>query len=164
MKGIRTAQVISAFAAGLFFGLMFTFLVVIQRMLEPLSASEYARNMLNLIHGADNPPLVPLVVVAGMMAPLYALFRLRHAPRSMTWKLTFWGWLVFVVGVFAVTIILNVPINNQILSWNVQSPPADWQTLRDRWNALSYLRTPAAGLSFVLFMLSLLHPLPEDNP
>ena len=164
MKGVRTAQVISAFAAGLFFGLMFTFVVVIQRMLVPLSASDYTRIMQNLIHGADSPPLVPMVVVVGMVAPLYALFRLRRATRSMTWKLTFWGWLVFLVGVFAVTMIINVPINNQIVKWNVQSPPSDWQEIRDRWNAISYLRTPAAGISFVLFMLSLLHPLPEDKP
>jgi len=160
MKSIRIAQLVSVFFTGLFTGLMFTFIVVIQRMLAPLSASDYTRTMQSLIHGADDPPIVPAVVVIGMVAPLVTLVKLRHARRSTVWKLTFWGWLIFVVGVFGITIGINAPINNQIVKWPVQSPPADWMALRDRWNGLNWIRTPASGLSFVLFMLSLVYPLP----
>ena len=163
MKAVRIAQVVSVIFTGLFTGLMFTFIVVIQRMLAPLSASDYTRIMQSLIHGADDPPLVPLVVVIGMVAPLVTLIKLRHARQSAVWKLTFWGWLVFVVGVFIVTVGINAPINNQIVKWPVQSPPANWMELRDRWNSLNWIRTPASGVSFLLFALSLVYPLPHEK-
>lgn len=163
MKTVRIAQVVSVCFTGLFTGLMFTFIVVIQRMLAPLSASDYTRIMQSLIYGADDPPLVPLVVVIGMVAPLVTLIKLRHARQSTVWKLTFWGWLVFVVGVFIVTVGINAPINNQIVKWPVQSPPDNWMELRDRWNSLNWVRTPASGLSFLLFTLSLVYPLPGEK-
>ena len=161
MKSVRIAQLFSVYFTGLFTGLMFTFLIVIQRMLAPLSASDYTRIMQSLIHGADDPPIVPAIVVIGMIAPLVTLISLRHARRSTVWKLTFWGWLIFVVGVFLITVGINAPINNQIVKWPVESPPPNWMELRDRWNGLNYLRTPASGLSFLLFLLSLTYPLPR---
>jgi uncharacterized membrane protein len=142
---------------------MFTFMLVIQRMMSPLSAPEYTRIMQGLIRGADDPPIVPLIVVISMLAPLVTLIKLRHARNSTVWKMTFIGWLVFVIGVFGITIGINAPINNQILKWPMDAPPADWMALRDRWNNINWIRTPASGLSFVLFMLTLAYPLPEDS-
>ncbi len=163
MKPIRYAQFISVFFTGLFTGLMFTFMLVIQRMLSTLSASEYTSIMQGLIRGADSPPVVPAVVMISMLSPLYTLIRLRKHQQSLVFKLTLAGLLIFVFGVFAITIGINAPINNQIVKWSAQAPPANWMTLRDQWNNVNWIRTPASGLSFVLFMLTLVLPLPQTK-
>ena len=49
-------------------------------------------------------------------------------------------------------LLVNVPIDNQITQWTVQSLPAGWETIRDRWEFFHTLRTlaSAAGLGFVI--------------
>lgn len=163
MKTIRYAQFIAVFFTGLFTGLMFTFMLVIQRMLANLTAPEYTRIMQGLIHGADDPPVVPAIVVISMLAPLYILIRLRKQGDTLLFKLTLIGFFVFVFGVFGITIGINAPINNQIVKWSPEAPPANWMALRDQWNNINWVRTPASGLAFVLFMLTLALPLPKLN-
>jgi uncharacterized membrane protein len=136
---------------------------VIQRVLQPLGYADYTRIMQALIQGVDNPPLVPLMVVAGVVASLFVVIKLRHERDSTTWKLMFWGALLFLVGVLGVTVLLNHPINQQIQKWASSAPPADWQTVRERWNSLNYLRTSASAVAFVLFTLALLQPLPDEK-
>ena len=161
MKSVRYAQFVSVFFTGLFTGLMFTFMLVIQRMLVLLSSTEYTSIMQGLIHGADDPPVVPAIVVISIVAPLYILIQLRHHRENPIFKLTLIGLIIFVIGVFGITIGINAPINNQIVKWSVQAPPANWMVLRDQWNNINWIRTPASGLSFVLFMLTLALPLPQ---
>jgi hypothetical protein len=52
------------------------------------------------------------------------------------------------VVVFATSLLVNVPINTDQLTWNVQAPPADWASVRDRWQIAHAVRTGAAVLAF----------------
>lgn len=158
MNSVRATQLTAAIFTGLFTGLMFTFQVVIQRMLATLSASEYTRIMQGLIRGADDPPLVPAMVIIAVVAPVVALVQLRHERESAAFRYTLTGWLAFTVGVLVVTVGFNAPINNMIMKWDAQSPPADWMQMRDRWNSLNVIRTPMSGIAFVCFLLSLIAP------
>jgi nitrate reductase NapE component len=38
-----------------------------------------------------------------------------------------------VLAVGLITRFGNIPINNQMLTWNIDSPPADWLTLAKEW-------------------------------
>jgi uncharacterized membrane protein len=158
MKSQRTALLVAAFLSGLFTGLMLTFLIVIQRVLVSLSASEYTRIMQGLIAGADRPPIVPAIVIVTVLAPLVTLIQMRHDRQSPVFRLTLIGWVLFVLGVLVVTVGFNAPINNVINTWSVQAPPADWMETRDRWNQLNLLRTPASALAFLCFLLALAAP------
>jgi uncharacterized membrane protein len=40
-----------------------------------------------------------------------------------------------------ITLTVNVPIDNQIKTWTLQTLPADWGSIRDRWEAFHTLRT-----------------------
>ena len=64
------------------------------------------------------------------------------------------GWLavasVLLLGaVIAVTLSVNVPIDNQIKTWTPATLPADWQAIRARWADFHTLRTflSLAGLA-----------------
>jgi hypothetical protein len=56
------------------------------------------------------------------------------------------GWLaltgvVLMIGVLAVTLAVEVPIDNLISHWTVDTLPADWMAIRSRWAAFHTLRT-----------------------
>ena len=48
------------------------------------------------------------------------------------------------------TIVLNVPINNQVQTWTPGSAPANWSALRDTWLHNHWWRSIVGALGFVL--------------
>jgi uncharacterized membrane protein len=69
----------------------------------------------------------------------------------MTWQLfrngsTVAGWLalaglLLIVAVIAVTLAVEVPIDNKIKTWTTATLPPDWQDIRARWATFHTLRT-----------------------
>ena len=59
---------------------------------------------------------------------------------------------VCVVAVLLTTVLGNVPINNQIMTWSINSPPSNWTQLSEKWWRFQIVRTIAAigGLSFLI--------------
>jgi uncharacterized membrane protein len=56
------------------------------------------------------------------------------------------GWLaltglMLMIAVMAITLIVEVPIDNLIANWTEATLPADWQEIRARWAAFHTLRT-----------------------
>lgn len=41
--------------------------------------------------------------------------------------------LILFIAALAITLFIEVPIDNQIRNWTPDSLPADWQVIRDRW-------------------------------
>jgi uncharacterized membrane protein len=59
---------------------------------------------------------------------------------------TFWlllAALVLLVTAFAISLLINLPINTGQLTWAVQAPPVDWASVRDRWQLSHVARTVA---------------------
>ena len=52
--------------------------------------------------------------------------------------------------VLAITMTVNVPINNQVASWKVGAAPVIWTHVRDRWLTFHWARTAIGIVSFVL--------------
>jgi uncharacterized membrane protein len=59
---------------------------------------------------------------------------------------------VCVVAVLLTTVLGHVPINNQIMTWSINSPPSNWTQLSEKWWRFQIVRTIAAigGLSFLI--------------
>ena len=49
--------------------------------------------------------------------------------------------LILLVLALVVTFAVNAPINIDQLNWNPQAPPADWASIRDRWQIAHAVRT-----------------------
>jgi uncharacterized membrane protein len=56
--------------------------------------------------------------------------------------------LILLVTVVVTTLIVNLPINSDQVDWSVKAPPADWASIRDRWQMAHAVRTGAALLAF----------------
>jgi hypothetical protein len=69
--------------------------------------------------------------------------------------------LALFVIVLLVTLIVEVPIDNQIEAWTVTSLPANWQQLRDRWELFHVIRTWTSVLGLALLIAGAL--LVRDN-
>ncbi|MES2134229.1 MAG: DUF1772 domain-containing protein [Bacteroidota bacterium] len=66
--------------------------------------------------------------------------------------------LAFVLTVVSllVTLIVEVPIINQITQWTGSAYPSDWETIRNRWVKFHVVRTFSSILSFGCFAASIL--------
>lgn len=75
-------------------------------------------------------------------------------PRAQLGLLT-----VATIGLIVVTalsVLVNVPINGQMIDeWPIEIP-ADWAAVRDRWNSAHLVRTGAAAIAFACLVTA--HP------
>lgn len=71
--------------------------------------------------------------------------------------------LALFVGVFVTTIVFNLPINGDQVDWSVKAPPADWASVRDRWQIAHAVRTCAAVLAFGFLGAAAMTRTPADR-
>jgi uncharacterized membrane protein len=135
------------FASLLFGGLFAGFLVavlVIELSLRRFDNSVYTQvRHVELVRLDDlaAATLIPALIAATILA----VFAVKVRGRALWLTLTA---LMLLVLVFATSLVVNVPINTEQLTWDVQAPPADWASVRDRWQIAHGVRTGAAVLAF----------------
>jgi len=95
-------------------------------------------------------PVMTVLMPAAALSIIPVLFLSYHVQR-MTFYLTLAASLCFVVALL-VTVLVEVPIVEQIATWTVPTLPANWQQLRDRWSKFHIIRVVAgfAGLIFLV--------------
>jgi uncharacterized membrane protein len=95
-------------------------------------------------HMIDNLAVVMAVLMIAALAVglLVVVLLFRDRARTAGW-LAVVG-LALMIGVLVVTLAVEVPIDNRIKDWTVDTLPADWKDVRSRWSTFHMLRT---GLS-----------------
>jgi uncharacterized membrane protein len=136
------ARVASLLFGGLFAGFLVTVLVL-ESTLRGVDAAVYVQVRqveLDRLDALASVTLIPALLAAAVLVASAARNRRR----------VLWPVLAFVLllSVVATTLVFNVPINTDQLTWNVQAPPADWADVRDRWQLAHAVRTVAAVLAF----------------
>jgi uncharacterized membrane protein len=139
-----TSIVLSALVAGMFYGPWaalsrsmntFTpevFLAIVDRM---------NRNM---------APVMTVLMPCALLSIFPVLF-LSFNTQPVTFYLNLAGLILFIAALL-VTILIEVPIVEKIVTWTVPTLPANWQQLRDRWRAFHILRV-ATGLAGLVCLL-----------
>jgi uncharacterized membrane protein len=162
-KLLEACLFIAAVGNGLFAGLLLTFWLAVDPMLATLTATEYAKVQQALIKMVDRGVLgAPLFVTLFAVAGIVAAVLLRKHPRSAIFRYSLAGALLFFFCVMVYTIVLNVPINEYVLTWNPAAPPADWANARDRWDTLNDFRLVVNLVSFWCFLQALRSPRPPE--
>jgi uncharacterized membrane protein len=95
-------------------------------------------------------PVMPFLMPAAILS-LVPVLVLSYSDRPQTFYLTLAALALFIVALL-ITLIVEVPIDNQIMKWTAATLPANWQQLRDRWETFHVMRTFAsvAGLALAL--------------
>jgi uncharacterized membrane protein len=89
-----------------------------------------------------------------ILASLLTLFLLPRK-RSPAFHWTLAGSLLMIAAL-AITLSVNVPIDNQIKTWTLDSLPGDWARIRDRWESFHTLRTWVSITSLAAMILGTL--------
>jgi len=132
---------------GVFWGLYFA-LSRSYQVFTPVEMAKIARTIVrNLEAPMRNISLLCLVLM-GVSIAFY--------PDKGSWN--FYATiasLLLIIGSLVITAAIEVPINNQVVTWTAENTPPDWEQLRNRWQYYNVVRTVLALLSFVLFAAGL---------
>ncbi len=112
-----------------------------------MSPAFYTEKMQHAIRVFTVP--LPTVVILGVFFTIVSTFLARRD------RLSFYLLIVASICVIAVALITafgNIPINNQIITWKVDSPPSNWMELGEKWWRFQTVRTflQITALAFVI--------------
>jgi len=88
---------------------------------------------------------MPIALMAPLLASVICCFLTDGSGRAL-----FIASTATMSVVLAITMTVNVPINNQVASWKVGAAPVIWTHVRDRWLTFHWARTAIGIVSFVL--------------
>lgn len=138
MNAIAIVRIIAIFSSGVFAGILFgdrmgaTFA---RPSLSPSSFLQFQR--IQHIHFARMMPLLTLAAIASGLAWLIMVRAQWDSPQ-------FWLVAVATVAMFVgavLTLRVNIPINNQLMTWSVEAPPQNMREIWNRWERVHTIRT-----------------------
>lgn len=148
-----TALVIAAaVGSGLNGGLFFIFSNTVMRAFDRLPATEAVAAMSSINRVILNP-LFFLVFFGTALLCLVLLVGQLDAPLVVA------GALFYLIGSIGVTMVRNVPLNDQLakVSPSVTDMETQWRTYREPWTRWNHVRTVACLLAAAAFTASLAH-------
>jgi uncharacterized membrane protein len=101
--------------------------------------------------GRNLAAVMPILMPAALLSNVPVLW-LSYGSRPRTFYPTLASFGLYVVALL-VTLLIEVPIVNQIRSWTVATLPANWQQLRDRWGRFHVVRIVAAFAGLALLVI-----------
>lgn len=98
--------------------------------------------------------MMPVLIGIALLSSLAWLAWIRSRIASPEFVFLALGALAL-LSIIVVTRTVNVPINNQLMTWNPSSPPADVMEIWARWEHIHTVRTIAAVVGFASELLAL---------
>lgn len=102
---------------GLFSGLMMTLVIILQKQWLSMSRSEYYFNFQGFLKVAKgNAPVTVLTLFSFLVPLLFGILSIIEKKWALGFSLILAG-MFFLTGCFVVTMKLNFPIYNKVISW-----------------------------------------------
>ena len=95
-------------------------------------------------------PLMTVLMPAALLSMIPVLL-LSYREHPLTFYLNAAAFVLFVAALL-VTILVEVPIVEQIVTWTASTLPVNWQKIRDRWTRFHVIRV-IAGITTVVLLL-----------
>jgi uncharacterized membrane protein len=136
--------VLSALTAGMFHGPW----IALSRSMKTFSPEVF----LEIVDRMNrNMAPVMTVLMPGTMLSIIPVILLSYRQRPMVFYLSTVALLLFLIALL-VTVVIEVPIVQQIVTWTPSTLPKNWEQLRDRWMRFHVLRV-IAGIASLIFLL-----------
>jgi uncharacterized membrane protein len=92
--------------------------------------------------------IMPVLMIATVVAGVFVCVQMFLRRSTLAGWLALAG-VLLLVAVIAITLIVNVPIDNEIKTWTAATVPPNWDDERSRWAAFHTARTfvSLAGLA-----------------
>jgi len=161
---MKTETMILAFAiafTGLMAGIFFTWSNAVKPGLGKLSDLEYLRAFQSMNRMILNQSFKALFIGAIIATGILPVIYFKQFPNSVFWLLTA-CFTIYWIGVFAVTVLGNIPLNEILDKNNLDTMSInDIKILRSsievKWNNFNLARSISSGLSFILLIISYLY-------
>lgn len=139
--------ILAMLVTGVFWGTWFT----LTRSLETFPPDHFIRIGQTIINNVSVPMkiLMPATLLAQLL--LCLSFWKRKPPVYF-----FTASFIFMIISLLITLLVEVPIDNQIKTWTPVTIPDNWTTLRTTWKQYHFFRTLSSILSFVLLAIPVL--------
>jgi uncharacterized membrane protein len=150
------AGVLALLGSALIGGVFFAFSSFIMKALARVSSSEGIAVMQSINVVVINPSFIGTFMGTALLSIVVIVLVLMDGIQPAT--MFFIGGAVFYfVGTFLVTMLGNVPLNNQLANASATNPDAAvlWMHYLDRWTMWNHVRTAAAIVASLLFTLGL---------
>jgi hypothetical protein len=132
---------------GVFWGTWFS----LSRSMEVFSTEEFIHIGKTIIANLAVPMriIMPLCIL-GLLA--YSWFHPKK--RSTGFYFSVAAFALILIALL-ITLLIEVPIDNQIKTWTASTVPSDWTTIRDRWQFFHTARTFVSLASFGCLAINL---------
>lgn len=152
MDALRIVRVVAIVCASLMAGVYFSYRAGDYYALQKLSASGFVQFQQGLhVHFVK---IMPPLVLTALLAALAWLVMVRSQWRSVEFcliALSVCGIALIVVATRAV----NVPLNNQLMTWNIAALPGDVRAIWAPWDRVNTIRTFVAAAVLILEAVAL---------
>jgi Domain of unknown function (DUF1772). len=148
----KTVQLITGILliliTGVFWGTWFS----LSRTMHNLSAEIFITIGREIMRNVAIP--MSIIMPASLMG--LAMLLIWSWKEKSTYFFCLLATFILFIAALLITVTVEVPIDNQIKTWSLTALPADWQSIRDRWEWFHTMRTwiAVAGVSF--FMIALI--------
>ena len=123
-----------ALVVGVFWGTWFS----LSRSMSSITASTFLEVGHTMIANLGGPMAV--LFPAALVSAIPVLFMLYRRHRRGSFYLLLAGAVMLEVAL-VITLSVNVPIDNAIARWTVDTLPPDWTSIRNRWESYHAART-----------------------
>ena len=146
----------TAISVGIMAGVYFTFSAFVMKALDEIEAPAGMLAMQSINRIIVKSLFLPIFFASSLAsAALVVLMLLEPTTLGARWALTGSG--LYVLGMFIVTIVGNVPLNNQLESADANGPDGAgmWSLYLAKWTVWNHVRTIACTASLVLLILAI---------
>jgi uncharacterized membrane protein len=147
---------LAVIGCGLIAGVFFAFSTFVMKALAKRPAAEGMAAMQSINVVVINPMFLGVFMgTAALSIAAAVMAMIRWQQPQLSYVLG--GAALYVLGTFGVTIMFNVPLNNGLASITPTDPQAAerWADYVKRWTMWNHVRTFAAALAMVWFILAL---------
>src|SRR5215813_7779839 len=143
---VKLVQFLNIMLYALVAGVLWGTWVSLGRTMTQYDATTFLADGKHMI--ANLASLMAVLMISAAVVALVVAFLLFRRRSTVAGWLALVG-LLLLIAVIVVTLSVEVPINQRIKTWTVETLPSDWFDIRARWAAFHTLRTflSLAGLA-----------------
>jgi uncharacterized membrane protein len=142
---LRVAQFVHLFLFALVLGVFWGTWFSLSRSISSITAPTFLEVGHTMIANLGGPMAV--LMPTALLSAVPVLIGFHRLQRRTAFRLVLGGVGLLLVAL-VITLTVNVPIDNAINRWTVETLPVDWRSIRDRWQAFHTLRTFASLAGF----------------
>jgi uncharacterized membrane protein len=149
---LKTIEFISLILASLVMGVFWGTWFTLTRSIPDFSAAEFIHIGKTIMNNVAVPMSIIMPATLLLMLIAVLLSRRLHKYSFYLYAISF----LLMVITLIITVGVEVPLDNQIKTWTETSIPANWESLRQKWDQFHTMRTFTSIASVGFFALGII--------